>query len=118
MNRRKNCQYCGSYINIQSHGNRKYCDDNCSYSQKLEANAKKYKNQKNQFKEFNRVEALLKKYYRLHKTSLIRIEILNVNKMNWDIASGCKYIDGIRAIVVNSYAYYIFGSCLVRIWEI
>ncbi len=112
-----NCNYrnCLKALTVGINGNRRYCDDQCNYLERLEREKEKNSIKKNALGEINRVQALLRACHNQYGNSLVDVNILREQRMNWSIISGTTQIDGFEYRIIGSFAYTVFEKSKIQI---
>ena len=109
------CRFCNKDIPFGLNGNRRYCDEDCYNYAKLERTKDKYANNKITLAEINRSENLLKAFYNIYGDKPFDINILRSEKMNWNIRTDSKVLDGINYQIVGLYGYSAFQNKTIQI---
>jgi len=111
------CNYrnCLKELLAGVNGNKRYCDEECSYLERLEREKEKNKVKRNILSEINRIQALLRACQKIYGDSLFDVNILRELRMNWAIISGTTQIEGHEYRVVGSFAYSVFQTGKIRI---
>jgi len=111
------CRYrrCLSDLHNQLNGNRRYCNDECSYLERLEREKENNSIKKNALGEINRVQALLRACHNQYGNSLVDVNILREQRMNWSIISGTTQIDGFEYRIIGTFAYTVFEKSKIQI---
>ncbi len=112
-----NCNYrnCLKELAIGINGNRRYCDDQCNYLERLEREKVKNSIKKKAMGEINRVQALLRACHNQYGNSLVDVNILREQRMNWSIISGNTLIEGVEYRIIGSFAYTVFEKSKIQI---
>lgn len=113
------CNYrrCLKELPLGINGNRRYCDDDCNNSERLERERDKYEARKTILTELKRVESLLRGCFNQYGSSLFDASVLRDLKMNWTIITNTIKVDGIEYRVVGPYAYGIYQDGNVKIFK-
>ena len=99
-------------------GNRRYCNETCSYFARLERNNMKYASSKKLLLEFKRVDSILRSFYTEYgSTEYIAACLLNDKEMNWTLFSNQIQIENLPVKVISEYAYCLFTNETIRIWK-
>ncbi len=116
-NENMNCNYrnCLKELAIGINGNRRYCDDQCNYLERLEREKERSIIKKKAMCEINRVQALLRACHNKYGNSLIDINIVREQRMNWSIISETTLIEGFEYRTIGSFAYTVFEKSKIQI---
>jgi hypothetical protein len=114
------CSYrlCNEELPYGLNGNRRYCNDECNYLERLEREKEKNVKKKLALLEINRVESLLRLCYNRYRDKLFDVNTLRELKMNWTIISNTINIDGFQYRVLGSYGYVVFNNGTIKIIKI
>ncbi|CAN5455678.1 hypothetical protein BH11BAC3_BH11BAC3_07400 [soil metagenome] len=114
----KTCLWCGGLLD-GSHGNRNYCDDVCSYSQKKYQTNKKYWDQKSALEAFKKADELLGIFYKKYGSAhYIQAILLDTAEMDWAIIKKEIIVEGFPVKVLGNFGYCLFKNETLRIWNI
>lgn len=111
-------RFCQQELPSWLNGNRRYCNEDCNYLERLEREKEKNLSKKEMLAEFNRIQALLRKCHVLFGDSLFDVNILRQQRMNWTIISGTSQIDGYDFRMVGSYGYIVFENNQIKIIQL
>lgn len=112
-----NCNYrnCLKELNARLNGNRRYCNEECNYLERLEREKEKNGVKKSILSEINRVQALLRACHNRYGDSLFDVNVLRELRMNWTIISGTSQKEGYESRKVGSFAYTVFENDKISI---
>ena len=112
-----NCKYryCGTELPTDTNGNRQYCDEYCSYQERLEREKQRYNKKKSTLSEMSRVEGLLRTCYAQFGDTPFDITILRTQKMNWTLHSSIITNNGDEFRIIGSYGYMALKNSTILI---
>lgn len=113
------CRFCKRALDLDEHGNRRHCDDDCSMEHRKIRNKNKYWEQKSQIELFQKADLLLKLFFELYGSKkFIPALLLDDAGMDWAICRKEIDIEGNLSKQINQYAYCLFTNETVKIWKI
>jgi hypothetical protein len=112
-----NCQYryCGAELPLGVNGNRNYCDNTCSYEERLLREKERYGKKKSTLSEITRIEGLLRTCYAQFGDTPFDITILRAQKMNWTLHSSIITSNGEPFRIIGSYGYMALKNSTILI---
>ena len=115
-----NCNYrfCQAEILEVMNGNRRYCNDECSYAERLEREKEKYAEKKSMLSEITRIEQLLENCFNHYGENPFNIDTLRKMKMNWEVFSKMVFLNGFYYRAVGSYGYMAMENNTIKIVKI
>jgi hypothetical protein len=111
------CSYrlCNEELPYGLNGNRRYCNDECNYLERLEREKEKNAKKKTALSEINRVGALLRSCHRRYMNKPFDINVLREQKMNWTLISYTSVVDGLEYRIVGSFGYAALDNGTIKI---
>lgn len=110
-----NYRYCGEEIPGGLNGNRRYCDEHCSYAERLIREKEKNSSRKSLLSEIKRIEALLRVCYNRYGDRAFDVNEIRAMQMNWTVISDTISLEGIVYRKVGMYAYVAFDNNTIKI---
>lgn len=112
-----NCNYRFCQTNLPNglNGNRRYCNDQCNYFERLEREKEKNAAKRALIIDLRRIEALLRTCYNWYGESIFDVGVLRSMKMNWTLFSSINVIEGVEFKIVGSYGYRLFNNDTIKI---
>ena len=111
-------RFCHQELPSWLNGNRRYCNEECNYLERLEREKEKNHSKKKVLAELNRIQALLRKCHVRYGSSLFDVDVLREQHMNWSIITGKSKIEGYEFRIVGSYAYVVFDNNQIKIIQL
>jgi hypothetical protein len=112
-----NCKYryCGAGLPADTNGNRHYCDDYCSYEERLEREKERYNKKKSTLSEMTRIEGLLRACHNQYGESPFDVNILRSLGMNWTLYSSILHAEFGEIRIVGSLGYIVLENFTILI---
>ena len=112
-----NChyRYCVAELPLGVNGNRNYCDDTCSYEERLLREKERYNKKKSTLSEMTRIEGLLRTCHSQFGEVPFDINILRSQKMNWTLHSSIIDSNGDEFRIIGSYGYMALKDSTILI---
>jgi len=114
-----NCKYryCGAELPLDTNGNRQYCDEHCSYEERLEREKERYNKKKSTLSEMARIEGLLRACYNQYGESPFDVNILRSLGMNWTLHSRIQHNQFGEIRVVGNLGYIVLENFTILIFK-
>ncbi|WP_026750671.1 hypothetical protein [Sediminibacterium sp. C3] len=111
-------RFCQQELPSWLNGNRRYCNDECNYLERLEREKEKNLSKKKVLAELNRIQTLLRKCHVQYGSSLFDVNVLREQHMNWTIITGISKTEGCEFRIIGSYAYVVFDDNQIKIIQL
>lgn len=113
----KRCRYrfCNKMLSFLLNGNRQYCDDSCSYAERLLREEDKRKNRKEFFASVRRYERLLGRFYLLYGSDPFNANQLSERNMNWSIFTSLQIHGDDEYRCIGKFGYQLLNNGKVKL---
>lgn len=113
------CKYCNAPIDLDKHGNKKYCPDkDCYKSAKKIYSLRKYYDTKEALRSFVLSDGILESYYKIYgENAFVPGILLDQAGMDWQISKREIIVDGLPIKVIGNFSYCLFQNETVKIWK-